>query len=52
MGSLVQKGSHAMRRGEHKGAARLGNAWAIPKDAEKPKDARIKCGKYIKKKRV
>ena len=30
------------------GAFRIGNAWAIPKDAEKPKDARIKSGKYIK----
>ena len=29
--------------------ARIGNAWAIPKDAEKAKDARIKSGKYIKK---
>jgi len=30
------------------GAFRVGNAWAIPADAEKPKDARIKSGKYIK----
>lgn len=36
--------------GRIKGAARLGNMWAIPKDAEKPKDARIKSGKYIKEK--
>lgn len=35
--------------GRIKGATRLGNAWAIPKDAEKPKDARIKSGKYISK---
>jgi len=35
--------------GRIKGAARLGNAWAIPKDAERPRDARIKSGKYIKK---
>ena len=25
-----------------------GTTWAIPEDAEKPKDARIKTGKYIK----
>lgn len=31
-----------------KGAMRVGNYWAIPSDAEKPKDARIKTGKYIK----
>ena len=32
------------------GAMRIGYAWAIPENAEKPKDARIKSGKYIKKK--
>lgn len=26
----------------------VGNSWAIPADAEKPKDNRIKSGKYIK----
>lgn len=30
------------------GAFRIGNAWAIPTDAVKPKDARIKSGKYVK----
>lgn len=30
------------------GAVRIGNYWAIPADAEKPKDERIKSGKYIK----
>lgn len=30
------------------GTFRIGNAWAIPKDAKKPKDARIKSGRYIK----
>lgn len=34
-------------QGRINGAARLGRAWAIPKDAEKPSDARIKSGKYI-----
>lgn len=32
------------------GACRFGNMWAIPKDAEKPTDARIKSGKYVKAK--
>ena len=36
--------------GRIEGAARIGNIWAIPKDAEKPKDARIKSGKYVKTK--
>lgn len=31
------------------GAQRAGSRWIIPEDAERPKDARIKSGKYIKK---
>ena len=31
------------------GAMRIGAFWAIPDDAAKPADARIKNGKYIKK---
>ena len=31
------------------GAIKFGNTWAIPKDAEKPKDERVKPGRYIKK---
>ena len=31
------------------GAIRIGTVWGIPEDAEKPADARIKNGKYIKK---
>ena len=30
-----------------KGAYQLGSTWAIPENAEKPADARIKSGKYI-----
>ena len=36
--------------GRIEGAIKFGNTWAIPDDAEKPKDERIKTGKYIKKK--
>lgn len=32
------------------GAFKVGNSWAIPADAERPKDERIKTGKYIKEK--
>lgn len=32
------------------GVMRIGTVWAVPADAKKPKDARIKSGKYIKKK--
>ena len=30
------------------GATKIGSYWAIPVDAEKPKDERIKSGKYVK----
>ena len=30
------------------GAFKMGAYWSIPEDAEKPKDERIKSGKYIK----
>ena len=36
--------------GRVEGAIRIGNIWAIPEDTEKPKDARVKSGKYIKSK--
>ncbi len=32
------------------GAFIVGNSWAIPEDAEKPIDQRIKSGRYIKQK--
>ena len=32
------------------GAMRIGFVWAIPENAEKPKDARIKNGRYMKQK--
>ena len=30
------------------GATKLGNMWVIPRDSMKPKDERIKAGRYIK----
>lgn len=33
------------------GVDRIGATWVIPKDAEKPADARIKSGRYISTKR-
>ena len=32
------------------GAFKVGNSWAVPANAEKPNDERIKSGKYIVKK--
>ena len=34
--------------GRIEGAVKFGNTWAIPEDSEKPADARIQSGKYIK----
>lgn len=34
--------------GKIKGVKKFGHAWAIPENAEKPKDNRIRSGKYIK----
>lgn len=31
------------------GATKIGSYWAIPADAERPKDERVKTGKYINK---
>lgn len=36
--------------GRIEGAMKYASVWAIPKDAEKPKDERIITGKYIKPK--
>ena len=35
--------------GRIEGAVKFGTTWAIPEDAEKPKDDRVKSGKYIKR---
>ncbi len=39
-------------QGRISGATKIGSYWAIPDDVEKPKDARIKPGKYIKPKGI
>lgn len=33
------------------GIRKFGHAWAIPENANKPTDARIKTGKYIKERK-
>lgn len=37
-------------RGRIEGAIKFGTTWAIPEDAKKPADARIKTGRYMKTK--
>lgn len=34
--------------GRIEGAVKFGNTWAIPVGAKKPKDKRVKSGKYVK----
>ena len=34
--------------GRIEGAIKFGNPWAIPEEADKPKDERVKSGKYVK----
>ena len=34
------------------GVKRFGHSWAIPVDAERPEDGRVKSGKYIKKEKI
>lgn len=34
--------------GRIEGAFKMGTYWSIPEDAEKPKDERIKSGRYVK----
>lgn len=40
--------SDLCKAGRIPGAMKVGSYWVIPEDAEKPADARIKSGKYIK----
>ena len=42
--------SDLCKAGRIPGATKIGSYWAIPADAEKPADARIKSGRYVKTK--
>ena len=50
-GICVRRIQTLCAEGRIEGAQRIGYQWIIPTDAEKPKDARIKSGKYIKTKK-
>ncbi len=51
-GISVRRVQVICRQGRIPGAFLVGNSWAIPADAVKPKDNRIKSGKYIKDNRA
>lgn len=38
--------------GRIKGATKVGAYWLIPEEAEKPKDERVKSGRYMKDKKI
>lgn len=40
------------KAGKISGVMKFGHEWAIPKDVEKPKDNRIKTGRYVKSKKT
>ncbi len=43
----VRRISTLCKEGRIPGVERTGYCWLLPKDAEKPADARIKSGKYV-----
>jgi hypothetical protein len=47
-GISAQRVREYCRKGRIEGAKRFGLVYMIPDNAERPKDARIKSGKYIK----
>ena len=49
-GVSIQRIQVICKAGRIPGAFIVGNSWAIPADAKKPKDKRIKSGRYIKEK--
>ena len=44
----VRRVQNICNEGMVPGVMKFGHYWAIPKDAEKPVDKRIKSGKYVK----
>ena len=48
-GISVRRINDLCASGRIDGATKIGSYWAIPSSAEKPCDARIKTGKYMKK---
>ena len=47
-GVSIQRVQLILKQGRIPGAFMIGNTWAVPSDAKKPVDKRIKSGKYIK----
>ena len=48
MGITARRTQRLCAEGRIPGATKIGSYWAVPADAEKPKDERIKSRDYIK----
>lgn len=48
IGDFAKKIANTWSQDRIEGAMRIGNYWAIPSEAEKPTDQRIKSGRYNK----
>jgi len=46
-GITTRRISELCRTGKIKEAAKIGTAWIMPANAEKPSDVRIRSGKYV-----
>ena len=46
----IRRVQYICETGRIDGVVKFGRDWAIPADMNKPDDARVKTGKYIKKK--
>lgn len=44
----IRRVNYWCNQGRIEGATKFGNVWAIPKNANKPKDKRVTTGKYKK----
>lgn len=51
-GVSIRRINALCNEGKIDGAMKFGNTWAIPKDAKKPVDGRVKSGKYIKAEQI
>ena len=49
-GISVRRINDLCKAGRLPGAMKVGSYWAIPADCEKPKDSRIRSGRYVKPK--
>ena len=47
-GLSIRRIQTLVSNGRIEGATRIGYMWVIPEDAVKPKDLRVKSGKYVK----